>query len=49
MVVNVYINPHPDEGISSSLKIGLKANLDVDACLFLKNLAHHLLPPESPS
>ena len=22
---NVYINPHPDEGISSSLKIGLKA------------------------
>ena len=32
--VNVYINPHPDEGISSSLKIGLKANLDVDACLF---------------
>ena len=34
MGVNVYINPHPDEGISSSLKIGLKANLDVDACLF---------------
>ena len=32
--VNVYINPHPDEGISSSLKIGLKANLDADACLF---------------
>ncbi|MBC8614700.1 nucleotidyltransferase family protein [Blautia faecis] len=31
---NVYINPHPDEGISSSLKIGLKANLDADACLF---------------
>lgn len=30
----VYINPHPDEGISSSLKIGLKANLDMDACLF---------------
>ena len=30
----VYINPHPDEGISSSLKIGLKANLDADACLF---------------
>lgn len=24
--VPVYINPHPDEGISSSLKIGLKAN-----------------------
>ena len=34
MGVNVYINPHPDEGISSSLKIGLKDNLDVDACLF---------------
>ena len=32
--VPVYINPHPDEGISSSLKIGLKANLDADACLF---------------
>ena len=31
---NVYINPHPDEGISSSLKIGLKANLDADAWLF---------------
>lgn len=32
--VQVYINPHPDEGISSSLKIGLKANIDADACLF---------------
>ena len=31
---NVYINPHSDEGLSSSLKIGLKANLDADACLF---------------
>ena len=30
----VLYNPHPDEGISSSLKIGLKANLDADACLF---------------
>ncbi len=30
----VYYNPHPDEGISSSLQIGLKANLDADACLF---------------
>ena len=30
----VYDNPHPDEGISSSMKIGLKANLDADACLF---------------
>ena len=33
MGVNVYINPHPDEGISSSLKIGLTANLDVDATI----------------
>ena len=32
--VRVYVNLHPDEGISSSLKIGLKANLDADACLF---------------
>ena len=31
---HVYRNPHPDEGISSSLRIGLKANLDMDACLF---------------
>ena len=38
MGVNVYINPHPDEGISSSLKIGLKANLDVD---LRPALAHH--------
>ena len=30
----VYYNPHPDEGISSSMKIGLKANMDADACLF---------------
>ena len=30
----VYYNPHPDEGISSSLQIGLKANLEADACLF---------------
>lgn len=30
----VYMNLHPDEGISSSLKIGLKANMDADACLF---------------
>lgn len=30
----VYYNPHPEEGISSSMKIGLKANLDADACLF---------------
>ena len=47
--VNVYINPHPDEGISSSLKIGLKANLDVDACLFTvsdhNSPAHH--PPKN--
>lgn len=27
-------NPHPEEGISSSLKIGLQANEEADACLF---------------
>lgn len=27
-------NLHPDEGISSSLKIGLRVNRDMDACLF---------------
>ncbi len=27
-------NPHPEEGISSSLKIGLKENKETDACLF---------------
>jgi molybdenum cofactor cytidylyltransferase len=32
--VQVLINPYPQYGISSSLKIGLKANLDADACLF---------------
>lgn len=30
----VLYNLHPDEGISSSLKIGLKANRDAEACLF---------------
>lgn len=30
----VQINPHPEEGISSSLKLGLNANQDADACLF---------------
>lgn len=31
----VLYNPHPEQGISSSLKIGLKANRDTaDACLF---------------
>lgn len=30
----VLFNPHPDEGISSSIIIGLKANLDADGCLF---------------
>lgn len=30
----VLYNPHPDEGISSSLQIGLKANRNADACLF---------------
>lgn len=28
------VNPHPEEGISSSLKIGLRANMDADAALF---------------
>ena len=27
-------NLHPDEGISSSLKIGLRVNREMDACLF---------------
>lgn len=30
----VLFNPHPEEGISSSVKIGLKANLDAEGCLF---------------
>ena len=30
----VFINPAPWEGISSSLKIGLRENMDRDACLF---------------
>lgn len=30
----VLFNPHPDEGISSSIKIGLKANLETEGCLF---------------
>lgn len=30
----VFVNPHPEDGISSSLKIGLRANADVDAALF---------------
>ena len=30
----VYYNVHPDEGISSSVKIGLLANETSDACLF---------------
>lgn len=30
----VLYNLHPDEGISSSLKIGLRGNRDMDACLF---------------
>lgn len=34
MGIQVLDNPHPEEGISSSLKIGLQANMDADACLF---------------
>ena len=32
--IQVLYNPHPEMGISSSLKIGLNANLDADAVLF---------------
>lgn len=32
--IQVLYNPHPEKGISSSLKIGLNANLDADAVLF---------------
>lgn len=32
--MKVLYNLHPDEGISSSLKIGLQVNLEKDACLF---------------
>ena len=33
-VAQVLYNLHPDEGISSSLKIGLRRNREMDACLF---------------
>lgn len=32
--IRVLYNLHPEQGISSSLKIGLEANLDADAVLF---------------
>ena len=32
--IQVLRNPHPERGISSSLRIGLNANLDADAVLF---------------
>lgn len=32
--IQVLSNPHPERGISSSLRIGLNANLDADAVLF---------------
>lgn len=32
--IQVVYNPHPEEGISSSLKIGLLADRDADACAF---------------
>lgn len=32
--IQVLYNPHPEMGISSSLKIGLSTNLDADAVLF---------------
>lgn len=34
MGAKVLYNMHPEEGISSSLKIGLSINKDADACLF---------------
>ena len=32
--IPVLYNPHPEDGISSSVKIGLNASLDADAVLF---------------
>lgn len=32
--MEVLINPHPEDGIASSLKIGLRANRNADAALF---------------
>ena len=32
--IQVLYNPHPEQGISSSVKIGLNASLDADAVLF---------------
>lgn len=32
--ISVFYNLHPDEGISSSLRIGLRGSWDTDACLF---------------
>ena len=32
--IQVLFNPHPELGISSSIKIGLNANTDADAQLF---------------
>ena len=32
--MKVLYNPHPEQGISSSLRIGLEDSLDADACLF---------------
>ena len=32
--IHVVYNPHPEKGISSSLKIGLLADKDADACVF---------------
>ena len=32
--IQVLYNPHPEDGISSSVKIGLNASLDADAVLF---------------
>lgn len=32
---DVIMNPHPEKGISSSIKLGLEASLKTDACLFM--------------
>lgn len=34
MKIPVFVNPHPEEGISLSMQIGLMSVRDTDACLF---------------
>ena len=33
--IPVYMNPEPDQGIASSMQVGLQHNLHMDACLFM--------------